>query len=141
MRSLSGRFLSTCLRAGQLDGIKPFVLREVLNGVGVAGVGVKFSIFQTIAVVCSCPRRIGRNATKKRKKRRKTKKNKKMGRFLRPHLYQPHKKRVFLGHVSTRASWPSRIDAESQCQRKGCGGMSAERSYARKTFKSILNTV
>ena len=51
--------------------------REVLNGVGADGVGVKFPIFSVIAVVCPCSRRIGEKRKKRREskeKRRKTKK-------------------------------------------------------------------
>ena len=72
--------------------------REVFNGVGADGVGVKFPIF---AVHCCClplsfrRRREKRRKTKKSEKKakkcvKKRKMRKKGGKSLRPHLHQPH---------------------------------------------------
>ena len=51
-------------------------IREVLNGVGADGVGVKFPIlYRKIAVVCSCPRRMRRKAKKNKKEAKKNDEN------------------------------------------------------------------
>ena len=86
-------------------------IREVPNGVGADGVGVKFPVFP---VNCSRSRLFQKNRRKNEEKRRKTKKNEKRakknekknekakkkrkkknekekrGKILRPHLHQPH---------------------------------------------------
>ena len=86
------------------------IRREVPNGVGADGVGVKFPIFPVncsrLLLFQENRKKTKRNEEKRRKtkkneekrkseekakkKRRKTKKTKKMGKFLRPHLHQPH---------------------------------------------------
>ena len=92
--------------------------REVPNGVGADGVGVKFPIFP---VNCSRLPLFQENTKKseekrkkneeKRKKNEKAKKNekkkktKKMGKFLRPHLHQPHEEPPNLKLHSQRSSW------------------------------------
>ena len=61
--------------------------REVPNGVGADGVGVKFPIFP---VNCSRLPLSQKNRRKTKKNEEKRRKTKKMGKSLRPHLHQPH---------------------------------------------------
>ena len=69
--------------------------REVLNGVGADGVGVKFPIFPALAVICPLFQDKAQKGEEKgeipaqKKAKKSAKKRRKRGDSLQPHLHQP----------------------------------------------------